>query len=95
MDKERLQIVSTLVITLALLLFAFLLVLEVISLAQESERVSPETIVVGIMGFAQIILVAVVARWLQQGAVQSAEKQAEKLAEGLVTNPPANGGRVE
>jgi len=84
-DRDRLQIISTFLVTMALLLFAYLLVLRAIDLALESERVSPETLTVGIMGFANLILVAVVARWLQQGSQQQAEKQAEKIQEAIAT----------
>lgn len=85
MDEKRLQIISTLAVTVALLTFAFLLVRQAIDLAQESERVSPETLVAGILALANTIVVAAVARWLQQGAAQQAEKQAEKVQEAIAT----------
>lgn len=85
MNNDRIQTISTLLVTVALLLFCYLLILKALDLAAASDRVSPETLVVGIMGFANLILVAVVARWLQQGAQQSAEKTAAKLQEAVAS----------
>lgn len=83
MDKERLQIISTVLITLALLTFAYRLVLKAFEIAATSDRVSPETLVAGVMTLATGITMAAVARWLQQGAQASAEKQAEKIQQAV------------
>lgn len=83
LDKDKLQTVSTFLVTVALLLFAYLLVQEAIDLARTSERISPETLVTGIFALANIIVVAAVARWLQQGAQHSAERAAEKFQEAV------------
>lgn len=91
MDRDKLQTLTTLVVTLALIMFAFLLVQEAIDLALTTDRVSPETVVAGIIGLANTIVIAAVARWLQQGAAQSAERVARAAAAtngGPTDQPP-------
>lgn len=95
LDKERLQILSTLFVTAGLLLFAYLLVNKAFDIAIESERVSPETLVAGIMALANAIVIAAVARWLQQGAEHTAEKQAEKLQQAVANVTATNGTQAD
>ena len=85
MDRDRLQIISQLVVTVALLVFAFALVTRAIDLAERSDRVSPETLVAGILAMANAIVIAALAQWLQRGAAQQAEKQAEKVQEAVAS----------
>lgn len=92
MDKDRLQILTTFLITLALLGFAYRLVLKAFEVAAVSERVSPETLVAGVMTLATGITMAAVARWLQQGAQATAEKQAEKIQEAVASVTSVSNG---
>lgn len=69
MDKERLQILSTLLISLALIAFAAYLVKYVPGVTADNIAIT----VVTIVG----------ARWLQQGAQDSATRQAEKIQEAV------------
>lgn len=69
MDKERLQIISTLLVSLALIGFAAYLVTSVPGVTADNIAVT----VVTIVG----------ARWLQQGAQDSATRQAEKIQEAV------------
>jgi type III secretory pathway lipoprotein EscJ len=71
MDKERLNILSTLVISLALIGLAAYLVTSVPGVTADNVAV--------------IVVTAVVAKWLQQGATQSAERQAEKIQEAVAS----------
>lgn len=81
MNKETLQIISTLAVTILLLGFAVLLVLYTGD--DPASRATADTLGTMIIG-------AVIARWLQQGAQHEAEKTAEKLQEA-VANVKANG----
>lgn len=79
MDKDKLQTISTFLVTIALLVFAYLLVQEAIDLAVTSERVSPETLTAGIIALANAIVIGAIARWLQQGVQQAADRTAEAV----------------
>jgi uncharacterized membrane protein YidH (DUF202 family) len=85
MDKDKLQTISTFLVTIALLALAYRLVQQAIDLARESDRVSPETLTAGIFALANAIVIGAIARWLQQGVQQSAERTAERTAEAVVT----------
>lgn len=90
MDKDKMQTATTFAVTIALLLFAFLLVDRAIELAMVTERVSPETLAAGLIALANTIVVAAVARWLQAGAAQSAERAADRVVAAVSSNglPP-------
>lgn len=77
MNKETLQIISTLLVSLALIAFAAYLVTSVPGVTADNIAIT----VVTIVG----------ARWLQQGAQDSAAKQAEKIQEAIASaNPSTN-----
>ena len=88
MNKDQLQTISTRLVTLALLLFAYQLLQKAFEIADKG-GVEPELLVQGVMTLATAIIMAAVARWLQQGAQQAAEQQAVKLQEAVAT--AANG----
>jgi predicted MFS family arabinose efflux permease len=71
MDKDRLNILSTLLVTVLLIAFAAWMVRYV-------PGTSADTL-------GTVIITAVVAKWLQQGAQQSAERQAEKVQEAVAS----------
>lgn len=71
MDKDRLQILSTLLVTILLIAFAAYMVRFV---------PGPNADTLG-----TVIITAVVARWLQQGAQEAGERQAEKVQEAVKT----------
>lgn len=77
MDKDRLNVVSTLLISLALIAFAAYLVKYVPGVTADNIAIT----VVTIVG----------ARWLQQGAQDSAERTAEKLQQAVTAASPTNG----
>lgn len=91
MDKERLQTISTLLVTLALLIFAYLLLEKAFEIA-EAGNVDPAILVQGVMTLATAIIMAAVARWLQQGAQQAAEKQADKIQEAVANAVTSTNG---
>lgn len=70
-DKETLDGVSTLIISLALIGFAAYLVTSVPGATADN--------------IAMAVVTLVGARWLQQGAQRSAERQAEKIQEAVAT----------
>lgn len=74
MDKDLIESISTLLISLALIGFAAYLVTSVPGAAADN--------------IAATVVTLVGARWLQQGAQKSAERQAEKIQEAVahVTN---------
>lgn len=84
MDKDKLQTLSTLLVTLALLFFAYQLLQTAFRMA-EAGNVDPAILVQGVMTLATAIIMAAVARWLQQGAQQAAEQQAVKIQEAMTT----------
>lgn len=71
MTEERLQTLSSLVISVLLIIFAAVLLLFVPGVTADN--------------MAFLIVTAVVARWLQQGAQQAAERQAMKVQEAVQT----------
>jgi UPF0716 family protein affecting phage T7 exclusion len=71
LDKDRLNIISTLLVTVLLIAFAAILQLFVPGTTADN--------------LTLVVVTAVIAKWLQQGAQQSAEKQAEKVAEAVAT----------
>lgn len=71
MNKETLQIISTLLVSLALIGFAAYLVTSVPGVTADNIAIT----VVTIVG----------ARWLQQGASEAGERQAEKVQEAVKT----------
>lgn len=71
MNRETLQIISTLLVSLALIAFAAYLVTSVPGVTADNIAIT----VVTIVG----------ARWLQQGATDAATKQTEKVQEAVST----------
>lgn len=69
MDKDLVESISTLVISLALIAFAAFLVSSVPGSTADN--------------IAMAVVTLVGARWLQQGAQKSAERQAEKIQEAV------------
>lgn len=76
MDKEILDTISTLLISLALIAFAAYLVTSVPGATADN--------------IAMAVVTLVGARWLQQGAQKSAERQAEKIQEAVATAQNGN-----
>lgn len=76
-DNDRLQVLSTLAVTILLIAFAAFMVRFV-------PGPNAETL-------GTVIITAVVAKWLQQGAQQSAEKTAAKLQEAVASATSTNG----
>jgi hypothetical protein len=75
-DKEILDTISTLLISLALIAFAAYLVTSVPGATADN--------------IAMAVVTLVGARWLQQGAQKSAERQAEKIQEAVATAQNGN-----
>lgn len=73
-DKNTLQTVSTLAVTVLLIGFAVLLVLYTGD--DPASRATADTLGTMIIG-------AVIARWLQQGAQHDSERTAEKLQQAV------------
>lgn len=71
MNKELLDGISTLLISLALIAFAAYLVTSVPGVTADN--------------IAMAVVTLVGARWLQQGAQEASERQAEKLQEAVTT----------
>ena len=71
MDKDFVNTISTLIISLALIGVAAYLVKAVPGVTADN--------------IAVMVVTGVIARWLQQGAQQSAERQAEKIQEAVST----------
>ena len=81
LDRDTLQTVSTLGVTILLIAFAVLLIL--FTGDDPASRATADTLGTMIVG-------AVIARWLQQGANHEAEKTAEKLQQA-VSSASTNG----
>lgn len=77
MDKDRLNIISTLLVTILLVAFAAYLQHYVPGATADT--------------LSTVVVTAVIAKWLQQGAAQTAEKQAEKLQEAVANVTATNG----